>query len=440
MSSVLDPREELDKASLSSLQITVIIITIGLNALDGFDVLSISFALPGIAEEWGTNRAALGIVASMELIGMGIGSICLGSIADKIGRRPTVLSCLTVMCLGMFMVTTVDSIFSLSAWRVFTGIGIGGMLASINAIAAEFSNKKSRYLCISIMAIGYPIGGVLGGTVASYLLGIYDWRSVFYFGSAVTLCFIPLFYFVVPESVHWLVQKQPVGALERVNNTLQRIGHSVITALPVVPAEVRKKSSTEIFSRAMIATTVLISLAYFCQVMTLYFILKWVPTIVVDLGYTAAQGGKTLVWANVGGALGGLTLGLLSMRYNLKGLTVATLFLATVFIIVFGYNANSLIMVSILCACAGFFINGAIVGMYGLFAQVFPTHVRAFGTGFAIGFGRGGAVLSPLIVGFMFTGGFGLPTISIVMGVGSLLAAVTLLFLKADKNSQTAEN
>ena len=187
---------------MSRLQVIVVAITIGLNALDGFDVLSISFASPGIAEEWGIDRAALGIVLSMELIGMAIGSILLGGVADKIGRRPTILGCLMLMTLGMLMVTTAGGLVDLSIWRIVTGLGIGGMLAAINAVAAEFSNARRRHLSVSLMSIGYPVGAVVGGTVAAQLLRGNDWRTVFYFGASVTAVLIPIVYFVVPESVH----------------------------------------------------------------------------------------------------------------------------------------------------------------------------------------------------------------------------------------------
>jgi MFS family permease len=135
-----NPREVIARSSMSTLQILVIAITVGLNALDGFDVAAISFASPGIAAEWGIDRGALGVVLSMEVVGMAIGSLFLGGLADRIGRRRTVLACTTVMAIGMFMAPTTQSVTELSAWRVFTGLGIGGMLATINAVAAEFSN------------------------------------------------------------------------------------------------------------------------------------------------------------------------------------------------------------------------------------------------------------------------------------------------------------
>src|SRR5215211_2737945 len=151
----MDPIERLANSPMTRLQIAVVGITVALNALDGFDVLSISYASPGIATEWGIDRAALGVVLSMELIGMAIGSMLLGGLADRIGRRPTILGCLCMMAFGMLMTTTVSGLGTLSMWRVITGLGIGGMLAAINAVAAEFSSARRRHLSVSIMSIGY---------------------------------------------------------------------------------------------------------------------------------------------------------------------------------------------------------------------------------------------------------------------------------------------
>jgi benzoate transport len=415
---------------MSVLQVIAVAITIGLNALDGFDVLSIAFASPGIASEWHIDRAALGIVLSMELIGMAIGSVFLGGVADKIGRRPTILGCLVLMTGGMFMATTAKGVVDLSAWRVLTGLGIGGVLASINAIAAEFSSAKRKNLCVSIMSIGYPIGGVLGGLVVQSLLKGGDWRSVFYFGSTVTAVFIPLVLLFVPESVHWLTQKQPADALAKINRTLGRMGHSAIQALPAISAEARKRSIADIFSPGLIATTLIVTIAYFFHIMTFYFVLKWVPKIVVDMGFAASSAAGVLVWANLGGATGGAVLGLLGLRFGMKPLTIGVMIISTVMVIILGHTPPDLQRLSLICACCGFFTNAAIVGMYSLFAQAFPTHVRAFGTGFAIGIGRGGSVLAPIVAGFLFKAGYSLPSVATTMSFAALIAAGVLSLLK----------
>jgi benzoate transport len=434
-----DPRDVLSRSPMSTLQVVVVGITIALNALDGFDVLSISFASPGIATEWGIDRAALGIVLSMELIGMAIGSILLGGVADRIGRRPTILGCLVVMSAGMLLATTARGLVDLSAWRVVTGLGIGGMLAAINAVAAEFSSTRRRHLSVSLMSIGYPLGAVLGGLVAAQLLQGNDWRSVFYFGSAVTAFMIPIVYFVVPESVHWLARRQPSGALDQINRALGRMGHVAVSALPVIAADDRRRSIGDIFSPGLVATTTIVTLAYFFHITTFYFILKWVPKIVADFGFAASSAATVLVWTNVGGATGGAIFGLLTMRFGVKPLTIGVLVLSTIGVTVFGRTPPDLQQLSTICLLAGFCANAAIVGLYAIIAQAFPTHVRAFGTGFTIGVGRGGGVLAPIIAGFLFTAGYGLPTVALIMALGSLLSAGMLVLLRLEPEQPSVE-
>jgi MFS family permease len=437
-----DPRETLAASPMSGAQIVAVAITVGLNALDGYDVLAISFAAPGIARQWGLDRAALGIVLSMELIGMGVGSIVLGGLADRLGRRRLLLGCLGLMVLGLVMATQSSTIVELSTWRVLTGLGIGGMLASINAVAAEFSNRRRRSLNVSIMAIGYPIGAVLGGTVAAMLLKQYSWHSVFWFGAGVTALFIPLVFWLVPESIEWLCQIQPPGALARINRSWQRMGHAVIERLPAVngrgvgtagPGVLAGAGAAApgIFGQTFRRTTILTALAYFLHVTSFYFVVKWVPKIVVDMGYTAAAAAGVLVWVNIGGATGGATLGLLSLRWPVKYLTMAVLVMSTVMLAVFGAAGGADISrLKAICAVTGFFTNAGIVGLYGVLAQGFPARLRATGTGFAVGFGRAGSVLAPIVAGFLFNAGYGLEFVSLAMGVGSVAAAVAVGFLK----------
>jgi benzoate transport len=412
------------------MQVIAVTMMVVLNALDGFDVLSISFASPGIAREWGIDRAALGVVLAMELIGMAIGSVLLGRLSDRIGRRQTMLICLVIMAVGMFMVTTVSTITELSVWRVITGLGIGGMLASINAVAAEFSSSRRKHLSVSLTTIGYPIGAVIGGTIAAQLLKTYDWRSVFYLGTAMTVVCVPLVYLFVPESVYWLAHKRPAGALEKINSTLKRMGHRAIEALPDFEEGQHKRSLAGIFSPALIATTIMVTLAYFFHITTFYFVIKWVPKIVVDMGYEASSAVGVLVWANVGGALGGALLGFLTLRYNVKSLTIAVLLMSMVMVTIFGRSPDNLAMLSLASGAAGFFTNAGVVGLYALFVHSYPTHVRASGTGFSIGIGRGGAMLSPIIAGVLFESGVGIPGVALIMAFGSLLAILALLFLK----------
>jgi len=432
-----DPAQILAQSRMGMLQILAVGLCVLLNGLDGFDVLSISFAAPGISDEWGIDRAALGIVLSMELIGMAVGSITLGGVADSWGRRPTILLCLVIMASGMFMASVSASLISLAAFRFFTGLGIGGMLACTNAMVAEFSNARHRSLAITIMATGYPIGAILGGAIASYLLKGNDWRIVFTFGAIATAVFIPLTWFLLPESVEFLNHKRPPNALQRINKVLGKMGHTAIDALPPLP-EVRAVTGVRrLFSPDLVRITLLLTLAYFFHIMTFYFIIKWIPKIVVDMGFSAALAGGVLVWANVGGASGAVLLGILTRLFPIKSLVLVVLVLGAVMVSIFGMGQSQLTQLALVAAIAGFFTNSAVVGLYAIIAHSFPTEARAGGTGFVIGVGRGGAALGPIVAGILFQAGFGLQLVAIFMGAGSLIAAVAL-FLLPHSSPQTA--
>ena len=425
-----DIRRQMDEAPMGRLQIAAIILCILLNALDGFDVLAISFASPGIASEWGIDRAALGLVLSMELIGMAVGSVLLGNLADRIGRRPTILLCLVVMATGMAAATLAFNVVSLSAIRLVTGLGIGGMLACTNAMVAELSSARARSLAVAIMAAGYPVGAILGGSVASQLLVAGGWRDIFLFGGIVTALFLPLSWFLLPESIGFLLQKRPADALARINHQLARMGHAPADALPPVDAAAPKASFAALFGPGLARTTILLTLAYFCHIMTFYFILKWVPKIVVDMGFAPSAAGGVLVWANVGGLLGALLLSILSWRMPVRLLIIVAMLCSTIMVTLFGQGQTTLAGLSLIAAAAGFCTNAGVVGLYALIAQSFPTAVRAGGTGIVIGIGRGGAALGPILAGFLFTLDFGLPAVAIVMASGSLIGAALLMLLR----------
>jgi MFS family permease len=232
--------------------------------------------------------------------------------------------------------------------------------------------------------------------------------------------------------VHWLAQKQTPGALDQINKTLRRLGHAAVASLPSLTSAARKRSVADIFRPGLLHITVLVTFAYFFHIVTFYFILKWVPKIVADFGFPASSAAGVLVWTNVGGALGGTILGLLTIRFGVKGLTIGAMILSTAAVGLFGRTPHDLTLLSAVCAFGGFFTNAAIVGLYAIFAKAFPTHVRASGTGVAIGVGRGGSVLAPIIAGFLFEAGYGLPTVALMMAFGSMMAAVVLLLLKLD--------
>lgn len=423
-----DPRSIIRSEPMGAFQVFAVVICVALNALDGFDVLAITFAAPGISREWALGPGALGIVIATGLIGMGLGSLLIAPLADVIGRRPTIMLCLITMAGGMLLSATVHDVYALAAWRVITGLGIGGMLAAINAMVAEYANDQRRDLCVSLYTIGYPIGGVLGGSAAAWLLRHYDWRSVFVFGGLVSAVFLPIVWLRLPESIEFLAMKRAPTALERINAILRRMGHRAADVLHI-PAAHEQGHVLDIFKAELLPRTLIVCSAYFLHVLTFYYVLGWIPSIVAALGFPANVGASVSVWTNLGGILGGTLLGYCARRIGLKPLAVFVMIATAIMLAVFGRTEPELNTLKAVAFVLGFFLFGGMVGLYATLARVYPTHVRATGTGFAIGLGRVGGMLGPAIGGWLMALGVNRPNIAATMALGSLLAALVMLML-----------
>ncbi len=428
-----DPRQIIDDMPMGMRQWLIVALMVLLNALDGFDVLSSAFAAPGISKQWGIPRSELGIVLSAELVGMGFGSVLLGGVADKWGRKPAMLACLVIMAIGMYMAHAASTVSMLTTWRFITGLGIGGMLAATNAVVAETTSRASRSLAMALYVIGYPLGGVIGGFAAQgWLLVHYDWRAVFLFGATTTAIMIPLIILLVPETPAFNTARRPKDAIEKINRSLRALAKPTIDELPALKTNGPKPKVTDILSRpGLRKVTWLLALGYMAHTLTFYYILKFAVQIVADSGFTQPQAASTLTWANIGGAVGGAIFGFLLKRWDIKGPTFAMLILGVIAVGWFGMGHDSLAGWRFAGFLAMFFLNAAIVGYYAAFARGFPAYARATGTGFALGVGRGGAAGSPIVAGFLFDA-FGkseLLTVSLIMCSGSLLAMVLLYML-----------
>ena len=427
-----NPINVINDTPMGSRQWIVVVMMVLLNALDGFDVLSSAFAAPGISAEWQIERAALGVVLSAELVGMGFGSVLLGGLADKFGRKNTMLLCLVLMAAGMFLASIAQAVEPMVAFRFLTGIGIGGMLAATNAVTAESSNTRWRRTAIAAYVAGYPLGAIIGGVAASeWLLPDYGWRSVFVFGSVVTAALIPVVMLLIPETAAYHATK---GNLAGVNKTLRAFGKPPIDALPPIVADSIKPKVTDILSnRRLRPITLLLAFGYMFHTITFYYILKFAVQIVSEYppGYPPAEAATVLTWANVGGFSGSLLFGFVMARLGVKWPTALMLLIGSVMVASFGLGRETLDGWQWATILTGFFTNAAISGYYAAFARGFPAYARATGTGFVLGIGRLGAAGSPIIAGLLFDalGKSELFTVSCIMALGSVVSLLLFLML-----------
>jgi MFS family permease len=409
-------------------QKAIIGLMIGLNALDGFDVMAISFAGPAIAKEWNLSPGIFGWILAMELMGMAVGSIALGRAADRFGRRKTILTCLALMAVGMGLSSIAQNSTSLILSRLLTGLGLGGMLASLTTATAEFSNARRRSLALALVGAGYPLAGVLCGLIAQQVfLSGESWRLLFEIGAVAALvAFVPVA-LLVPESVAWLERKGDAASLREANRILHSFALEGVTAPLAEDAPPVARLGTGDVPKIIILT-----LAYFFHVFCYFYFLKWTPKLIVDLGFAPSAAAGAMAVASLGGVLGGVVFGAMANRFGVRRLSVVFLVASGAMINLMGAQAYTLPQMAALVGVMGLLMTAGVVGIFNLAANAFSVETRATSVGIVIGVGRGGSAFAPVVAGYLFAAGFSLTLVSLLMGLASLLAAVAIMRLPKD--------
>lgn len=415
-------KELIDEGPVTSLQITVIMVCFVLTMLDGFDVLAISFTAPSISDEWKIKAETLGWIFGAGLGGMMLGAMFIAPLSDIFGRRIMVLISLTVISIAMFMTGTVTSVWQLMVFRLIAGLGIGSMLASLTSMAAEYSPLRRRNLTITFVSTGYPVGATLGGIVAAWIIPEYGWRTVFYAGGILTAAMIPIVLLYLPESLYFLMEKQPRRALQRMNKILLKLKQTEFQEMPAVNTSKKQARATvmSLLTTDRRSPTILLWLSFFMCFMTLYFLVSWIPKIVVDAGFPLEIGIYTGTAFNLGAIIGVVLLGYLSDKKGLRPLIFWFLVVGAVLMVAYGISPTIVAVFLVLYFLLGFFVDGGFAGLYAVAARIYPTEIRTTGIGWAIGAGRTGAIAGPVIGGLLI--GVGLP-----MAITFMIFAVPLL-------------
>ncbi len=406
-------------------QVLAVAIGVLVNMMDGYDLLAIAFAAPGLQRDWMLSDEQLGALLSAGLLGMAFGAFGLSWVSDVVGRRAGTMINLTVMSVGMASAALASSYEILFMARLLTGFGIGAMTASIGSLVYELSSKRRREVSLGFVTAAFPVGTIIGGRVAILLLDV-GWQAIFAFGAVMSALLIPLVWFALPESLDFLVGRQPRNALKRVNRELRRLEFAPLDALPEKRAaqDATKLPLKDVILPPVLMSTVLACLGYFGFMISQYFILNWMPSLLVDLGYADANAISLSLVMNYGAILGCAVMGFLTAKWGVRPMTIAMLLIMSASIAAFGrlpIDAVQLIRTS--SFFIGFASFATAVGIFSIMASGFPSHVRSTGIGFSFTAGRLGAAAGAYLGGLLL--GFGLerPELCLILAVPGVVAA-----------------
>jgi MFS transporter, AAHS family, 4-hydroxybenzoate transporter len=385
---------------ITRLQLTNIALCFLLNMLDGMDVMVVSYAAPSISKSWTISPQSLGIVFSAGLLGMTIGAMFIAPRADKIGRKNIILLCTLIMGISVFATAWAGSVNTLMLFRVLSGIGIGGVLASSATLTAEYAPKQTKDFWVSFVMSGYPIGAVLSGLAAGSIIPQYGWQTMFKVAGIASVIVIPVVYLFLKESEEFL---QKTGDKK----------NPVVTAL--LTPQYKKP-------------TLWLWLAIFMAFASLYFLTTWIPKLASATGLSEELAIYAGTIFNLGAFAGIVSQGYLSAKFGLQKTIFWFLTFTALLMVLFGFFKGSVIVL-ILFGLIGFGVQGGFVGMYSVAAKLYPVDRRATGVGWAVGAGRIGAIAGPLVGGLLIGWGLSMAANFIAFAIPTIIAGVAILFV-----------
>jgi MFS transporter, AAHS family, 4-hydroxybenzoate transporter len=427
MAADADLDEVIDSSRLGRFQMFVIALCALMVMIDGFDTQVIGMVAPSIAAAWHVPPAAFGPVFGLGLFGGLIGVVTLGSASDRFGRKPVLVTAILLFSSVSLLTPLTTSLPALIAVRFVAGVGMGGALPGLIAITSEYSPKAVRANVTALMYCGFPLGSVLAGVVSAEMVPRLGWPSVFYVGSLVPLALLPVFVWVVPESVRFLAVR---GDHERVAKILVRMRCSATWSGRLTQASHEQRSSVaRLFTGGRAMGTTLLWTALFLSLLLTVFMVSWLPLVARTAGIDIRSSVLAVSAWNVGGIVGCYVIGRLRNRYGPVKPIALAYGLGAVAVALLGWVGNSGLELLVAALVAGTLIVGAQMCIIGLSASFYDTSLRATGVGWSLGAGRVGAVIGPLIGGVLIAAGLSTPALFLVAALVSLAAALAVFIM-----------
>jgi MFS transporter, AAHS family, 4-hydroxybenzoate transporter len=400
----VDVVEFIDQEPVGGFQIKLLLTCAAVLFLDGFDTQAIGYVAPALAKEWGLTKAALGPVFSAGLFGLMIGALLFGPLADRIGRKKIIIFSTLAFGIGTLATAFIHDVNSLLTIRFLTGLGLGGAMPNVVAMTSEFNPRRRRATMVMIMFCGFSVGAALGGFLAAGLIPHFGWRSVFVVGGIVPLLLVPVLALRLPESVRFLVLtgRAPDQVAQLLGWINPKASLSAATRFVVHEPELAGIPVLHLFRGGRTLATLLLWVVFFMSLLDLYFLSNWLPTVLNDLGASVSAAAAIGSMLQVGGIVGTFALGSIIDRFSFRALALVY-FVAVFAVGAIGHVGYSAILVTLAIFVAGFCIVGGQIAANALAAAFYPTAVRATGVGWALGIGRIGSIVGPLVGGVLLS-------------------------------------
>ncbi len=422
----------IDSRPLSRFQIATFVLCVLIGAVDGFDSQSIAFVAPVLATDLGLDIRDFGAIFAAGNIGALIGALTLPVIADRIGRRWII-----IVSVVMFALCTLANAFThtfdgLLIVRFLCGLGIGAALPSVIALSTEYAPRARRSLLVTIVTSGFPAGAMIAGAATAQLMPRFGWESVFYFGAAAPLVLAVFLVFYLPESIRFLVGTDT--APKEIASQLRRIAPGLAVSdtdqffLP--EAKFKGLPVKHLFTEGRAGMTLLIWFVYFMNLFLLFFLYNWMPPVLQMAGMPLTQALITTVLFNLGGVVGGITLGQIADKIGTFPVLLTAYAAGAVLLGSVGFLGGVVPAIMAAVLLAGFCCIGAQTTANPLTASLYPTLMRGTGLGWAFGVARFGTIFGPIVGGVFMTLGWGLREIFLAAVVPPICAGLAILILK----------
>ena len=387
--------ELIDSRQISAFQWRVFALCFLVAILDGFDTQAIAFTGPSIIQAFGLGAGALAPILTAGIVGMVLGAMALGLMADKFGRRPIIIAAVALFAVASLATAFARTTEQILVLRFIAGIGMGGATPVVLSLAAEYGSARQRGTIMTTVLLGLPAGAILGGLLAAWMLPSIGWQGIFAVGGIVPLLLLAVLIFALPESLYFLTRRQSVVSRNQIGKILTGITKTRIDPHSTysVPELEVKTGVSSLFRTGLARNTLGIWTVYLFNWIAWFMLLSWLPTVLKATGLPAEQAPMGTVAVNTVFVVCAIPLSIILPKINTRLLLLILFGFGIALCLGLANSGNHWALVFTLAGCAGLGIGGQQIVLNYMVAQAYPTALRATATGWAIALGRVGAII-----------------------------------------------